>query len=125
MACHASWAAPDRRPFLRRQPADNRSVVSLSWPRSGFGLLLAVGLGWLTALPAAAGSTSVPSGPLEIRITGQDGLRDFIARAPEDRRGALALVKQIDAALQGPAQAIDESAVMLPHYRIDVSHLQP
>src|SRR6267143_7214650 len=30
-----------------------------------------------------------------------------------------------DSAIEGPAQAIEESAVMLPHYRIEVSHLGP
>src|SRR5438445_4423440 len=126
MACHACWAAPDRRPFPPRPPADNRIVVSVSWPRSAFGLLLAVGLGWLTALPAAASAINPYQGPLEIRIFGANGVeRDFIARSPEHRRGTVALVNQIDGAIQGPTQAIEESAVMLPHYRRGVSHLGP
>src|SRR5437773_12568557 len=88
MACHACWAAPDRRPLPRRPPADNRIVVSVSWPRSAFGLLLAVGFGWLAALPAAASAIDPYQGPLEIRIFGANGVaRDFIARSPEDRRG--------------------------------------
>jgi hypothetical protein len=88
-------------------------------------VLLAVGLGSLAPLPASAASPSVLAGSLEIRIIGANGLRDFIARSPEDRRGAVALVNQIVGATQGPAQAIEESAVMLPHYRIEVSHLRP
>ena len=100
--------------------------MSVSWPRSAFGLLLAVGLLWLAALPAAASAIDPYQGPLEIRIFGANGVaRDFIARSPEDRRGAVALVNQIDGAIQGPTQAIEESAVMLPHYRIGVSHLGP
>ncbi len=100
--------------------------MSVSWPRSAFGLLLAVGFGWLTALPAAASAIDPYQGPLEIRIFGANGVaRDFIARSPEDRRGAVALVNQIDGAIQGPTQAIEESAVMLPHYRIGVSHVGP
>ena len=87
---------------------------------------MAIGLAGLTAVPAAAGAPSPSSGPLEIRIFGANGsVRDFVARSAQDQRGALALVNQIGSAIEGPAQAIEESAVMLPHYRIDVSHLGP
>lgn len=87
---------------------------------------MAIGLAALTAVPAAAGVRSPASGPLEIRIFGANGaVHDFVARSASDRHGALALVNQIGAAIEGPAQAIEESAVMLPHYRIDVSQLGP
>ena len=99
--------------------------MSLPWPRSGFALLLAVGLGWLTALPAAAGSTSVLAGPLEIRIIGANGLRDFIAQSPEDRRGAATLLKQVAGAMEGPTQPIEEAAAVLPHYRVVVRRQLP
>ena len=83
---------------------------------------MAIGLAGLTAAPAVAGDTRL--GPLEIRIFGANGdLRDFLARSTEDRQGAVALVNQIEGAIQGPAQPIEEAAVMLPHYRIEVSHL--
>jgi hypothetical protein len=85
-----------------------------------------VGLAGLTAVTAAAADTSPLSGPLEIRIFGANGsLRDFVARSAEDRRGVAALVDQIAAAIQGPAQAIEEAAIMPPHYRIGVNHLGP
>jgi hypothetical protein len=88
---------------------------------------MAIGLAGLTAVPAAAAGDRSPSaGPLEIRIFGANGaVRDFVARSAPDQRGALALVNQIGSAIEGSAQAIEESAVMLPHYRIDVSHLGP
>jgi len=83
---------------------------------------MAIGLAGLAAVPAAAAYPS--SGPLEIRIFGADGdVRDFLPRSDEDRRGAIALVNQIAGAIQGQAQPIEEAAVMLPHYRIGVSHL--
>lgn len=50
-------------------------------------------------------------------------MRDFLPRSAEDRRGAIALVNQIAGAIQGRALPIDEAAVILPHYRIGVSHL--
>ena len=85
---------------------------------------MAIGLVGLTAVPAAAADTRV--GPLEIRILGAKGdLHDFLARSTEDRRAAIALINQIDSAIQGPAQRIEEAAVMLPHYRIEVSELGP
>ena len=85
---------------------------------------MAIGLAGLTAIPAVA--SDHPLGPLEIRIFGANGeLRDVLAQSPEDRRGAIALVNQIDGATQGPAKAIEEAAVMLPHYRIEVSQLGP
>jgi hypothetical protein len=85
---------------------------------------MATGLAGLTAVPAAATETYPSFGPLEIRIFGANGdVRDFLARSAEDRRGAIALVDQIAGAIQGPAQPIEEAAVMLPHYRIGVSHL--
>ena len=85
---------------------------------------MACGLAALTAVPAAAGDRFPTAGPLEIRIFGANGaVRDFVARAAPDRRGAIALVSQLDGAIEGPPQAIEESAVMLPHYRIDVSRL--
>jgi hypothetical protein len=63
---------------------------------------------------------------LEVRIFGANGdLRDFVARSADDRRGATALADQIAGAIQGPAQPIEEAAIMLPHYRIGVSHLAP
>jgi hypothetical protein len=87
---------------------------------------MAIGLAGLTAGPAAAGDRSASAGPLEIRIFGANGaVRDFVARSAPDQRGALSLVNQIGGAIEGPAQAIEESAVMLPHYRIDVSRLGP
>src|SRR5207244_8884129 len=124
----ACWAAPGPwrpSPLPRRRPADNRIVVSLPWPRSGFAVLLAVGLSWLTALPAAAGSTSVLAGPLEIRIIGANGLRDFIAQSPEDRRGAATLLKQVAGAMEGPTQPIEEAAAVLPHYWVVVRRQLP
>jgi hypothetical protein len=85
---------------------------------------MAIALAALTAVPAAASES--PLGPLEIRIFGANGdLRDFLARSAEDQRAAVALLNQIDAAIQGPARPIEEAAVMLPHYRIEVSHLGP
>lgn len=97
-----------------------------AWRRYGCAALLAIGLAGLTAVPAAAGDRFPFLGPLEVRIFGANGaVHDFVARSAPDQRGALALVNQIGAAIEGPAQAIEESAVMLPHYRIDVSHLGP
>jgi hypothetical protein len=59
-----------------------------------------------------------------VRIFGANGdLRDFIARSAEDRRAAAALVDQIAGTIEGPAKPIEEAAIMLPHYRIGVSHL--
>src|SRR5438132_5912469 len=85
---------------------------------------MAIGLAGLAAVSAAASNSYPSSGPLEIRIFGANGdVRDFLARSAEDRRGALALVNQIAGAIQGQAQPIEEAAVMLPHYRIGVSHL--
>ncbi|HVS06171.1 MAG TPA: hypothetical protein VHK65_08385 [Candidatus Dormibacteraeota bacterium] len=85
---------------------------------------MAIGLAGLAAVPAAASDTYPASGPLEIRIFGANGeVRDFLPRSAEDRRGAIALVSQIRGAIQGQAQPIEEAAVMLPHYRIGVSHL--
>jgi len=77
-------------------------------------------------VPASAGDGFPSAGPLEIRIFGANGaVRDFLARSARDQRGAVALVNQIDGAIEGLPQAIEESAVMLPHYRIEVSHLGP
>jgi hypothetical protein len=85
---------------------------------------MAIGLAGLTAAPTAASDNAL--GPLEIRIVGANGtMHDFLARSVVDRHGALALVKQIEGAIQGPAQPIEEAAVMLPHYRIEVSQLGP
>jgi hypothetical protein len=96
------------------------------WCRCGSAALLAIGLAGLTAVPAAASDSSPFFGPLELRIFGASGdLRDFIARSAEDQRGAAALVDQIAGAIQGPAKPIEEAAIMLPHYRIGVSHLAP
>ena len=87
---------------------------------------MALGLAGLTAVPAAATDHFPDLGPLEIRIFGADGaVRDFQARSLDDQRASVALVTQIDSATEGPPQAIEESAVMLPHYRIEVSHLGP
>jgi hypothetical protein len=87
---------------------------------------MAIGLAGVTAVPAAANDTFPSRGPLEIRISGANGgVRDFLARSADDRRGASALINQIADAIEGPADAIEESAVMLPHYRIEVSHLGP
>jgi hypothetical protein len=87
---------------------------------------MAIGLAGLAAAPAEATDTYLSSGPLEIRIFGANGdVRDFLPRSAEDRRGAIALVNQIAGAIQGQAQPIEEAAVMLPHYRIGVSHLGP
>ena len=87
---------------------------------------MAFGLAGLTAVPAAATDHYPNLGPLEIRILGANGtVRDFQARSAADQRASAALVTQIDSATQGPPQAIEESAVMLPHYRIEVSHLGP
>ncbi len=87
---------------------------------------MALGLAGLTAVPAAATNHFPDLGPLEIRILGADGaVRDFQARSLDDQRASAALVTQIDGATEGPPQAIEESAVMLPHYRIEVSHLGP
>jgi hypothetical protein len=85
---------------------------------------MAIGLAGLAAVPAAASDTYPSTGPLEIRIFGANGeVRDFLPRSADDRRGAIALVNQIAGAIQGQAQPIEEAAVMLPHYRIGVSHL--
>jgi hypothetical protein len=87
---------------------------------------MAIGLVGVTAVPAAANDTFPSRGPLEIRISGANGgVRDFLAQSADDRRGASALINQIADAIEGPADAIEESAVMLPHYRIEVSHLGP
>jgi hypothetical protein len=87
---------------------------------------MAIGLVALAAVPAVAGDRFPDSGPREIRIFGANGaVRDFLPRSQEDLRAAAALVSQIDGAIEGPVQAIDESAVMLPHYRIEVSQLGP
>lgn len=87
---------------------------------------MAIGLAGLMPVPAAAGDHFPYAGPLEIRIFGANGaVRDFLARSAQDQRGAVALVNQIDGAIEGLPQAIEESAVMLPHYRIEVSHLGP
>jgi len=87
---------------------------------------MAIGLAGLTAVPAAATDRFNDSGPLEIRIFGANGaVRDFLPRSGEDLTASAALVSQIDSAIEGPAQAIEESAVILPHYRIEVSHLGP
>ncbi len=87
---------------------------------------MALGLAGLTAVPAAATDHFPDLGPLEIRIFGADGaVRDFQARSLDDQRASVALVTQLDSATEGPPQAIEESAVMLPHYRIEVSHLGP
>ena len=87
---------------------------------------MALGLAGLTAVPAAAADHFRDLGPLEIRIFGANGaVRDFLPRSTDDRRASVALVNQIDSATEGPPQAIEESAVMLPHYRIEVSHLGP
>jgi hypothetical protein len=87
---------------------------------------MAIGLGGLAAVPAEANDTYPASGPLEIRIFGAKGeMRDFLPRSAEDRRGATALVSQIAGAIQGQAQPIEEAAVIVPHYRIGVSHLGP
>src|SRR5207248_9811144 len=98
--CRAPSAAERRRPFPRRRPADNRIVVSVSWPQSVFILLLAMGLGWLTVQPVAASDGAVLSGPLEIRIIGANSLRAFVALSPEDRRAAAALLNQVGGALE-------------------------
>jgi hypothetical protein len=87
---------------------------------------MAIGLAALSAAPAAASDAFTSRDPLEIRIYGANGgMRDFVARSAEDRRGATALVNQIADAIEGRARPIEESAVMLPHYRIEVSHLGP
>src|ERR1700732_1674910 len=85
---------------------------------------MAIGLAGLAAVPAAASDTYPSTGPLEIRIFGANGeVPDFLPRSADDRRGPIALVNQIAGAIQGQAQPIEEAAVMLPHYRIGVSHL--
>jgi hypothetical protein len=87
---------------------------------------MAIGLAGLAAAPAAATDRFPDQGPLEIRIFGANGsVRDFLPRSGEDLSASAALVSQIDSAIEGPAQAIEESAVMLPHYRIEVSQLGP
>ena len=87
---------------------------------------MAFGLAGLPAVPAAATDHFPDLGPLEIRIFGANGAaRDFQARSVDDQRASVTLVNQIDRATEGPPQAIEESAVMLPHYRIEVSHLGP
>jgi hypothetical protein len=87
---------------------------------------MAIGVAAVTAVPAAASETFPVRGPLEIRIFGANGgIRDFLAQSAEDRRGATALVNQVADAIQGRARAIEESAVMLPHYRVKVSNLGP
>ena len=87
---------------------------------------MAIGLAGLTAVPAGATGRNLQWGPMEIRILGANGaVRDFLARSAEDRLGADALINQIDGAIQGQVQPIDEAAVMLPHYRIEVGHLGP
>src|SRR2546428_5492729 len=87
---------------------------------------MAIGLAGLTAVPAAATDRFTDSGPLEIRICGANGaVRDFLPRSGEDLTASAALVSQIDSAIEGPAQAIEESAVIPPPYRLEVSHLGP
>src|SRR3989442_14384504 len=87
---------------------------------------MALGLAGLTAVPAAAADHFRDLGPLEIRIFGANGaVRDFLPRSTEDQRASVALVNQINSATEGPPQAIEESPAMLPHYRIEVSHLGP
>ncbi len=67
---------------------------------------MALGLAGLTAVPAAAADHFRDLGPLEIRIFGANGaVRDFLPRSTDDRRASVALV--------------------MPHYRIEVSHLGP
>src|SRR5207247_11097889 len=100
-ACPAPSAAPGPRPLRPRPPADNRIVVSLSWPRSGFILLLAMGLGWLTVQPVAASDGAVLSGPLEIRIIGANGQRRFVAPLPEATPAAAAPLNQVGAVVDG------------------------
>ena len=87
--------------------------------------LLAVSLVRLASLSALAAPPASPSGSIEIRLIGANGLRDFIALSPEDRRGATALMNQVAGAMEGPAQPIEEAAATLPHYRIVVRRLAP
>ena len=95
-----------------------------TWRRLAAGILPAIGLALLTAVPAAAKDTYPFFGPLEIRIVGADGdVRDFIALSTEDRRGANVFVEQVMAAMRGLAQPIEGAAGMLPHYQLGVSHL--
>jgi len=85
---------------------------------------MAIGLAGLAAVPSVARDTYPSSGPLEIRIFGANGdVRDFLPQSGEDRRGAIVLVNQLAGAIQGQALPIEEAAVMLPHYRIELSHL--
>src|SRR2546427_11993011 len=87
---------------------------------------MAISVAGLTAVPAAAADRCPDLGPLEIRIFGANGaVRDFLLRSTEGQRASVALVNQINSATEGPPQAIEESAVILPHYRIEVSHLGP
>ena len=81
-----------------------------------------MGLSSLTALAAPPAS---PSGTIEVRLIGANGLRDFIAVSPEDRRGATALMNQVAGAMEGPAQPIEEASATLPHYRIVIRRLAP
>src|SRR2546427_12955103 len=87
---------------------------------------MAISVAGLTAVPAAATERFPDLGPLEIRIFGANGaVRDFLPRSGEDLTASAALVSQIDSAIEGPAQAIEESAGILPHYPLEVSHLGP
>jgi hypothetical protein len=100
--------------------------VRRAWRRYGCAAVMAIGVAGLTAVPAAATDRFPNLGPREIRIFGANGaVRDFLPRSIEDQRASVALLNQIDGAIEGPIQAIEESAVMLPHYRIEVSHLGP
>jgi hypothetical protein len=80
-------------------------------------------VGWIDGCSGGGRRYQSSSG---IRFFGANSaVRDFLARSTEDRLGADALINQIDGAIQGPVEPIDEAAVMLPHYRIEVSHLGP
>jgi hypothetical protein len=93
------------------------------WRHCGAATLLALGFATMTAVPAAAKDTYAFYGPLEIRIVGANGaMRDFVALSTADRSGASALVKELAAAMQGPALPIERPPAT-PYYRIGVSHL--
>ena len=84
-------------------------------------VLLTAALAALWATPAAAQDSSARSAPLEIRISGANGVHDFLVRSPDDRRGAAALITQLAAATAGSSRATEAAGPILPRYRIGIS----
>jgi hypothetical protein len=83
---------------------------------------LTAALAALWATPAAAQDSSARSAPLEIRISGANGVHDFLVRSPDDRRGAAALLTQLTATV-GASLASEASGPILPRYHIGIGRL--